>query len=458
MKRNKILFNVMHAIKSARFVYRTFVSVIAFSMILCVTPAYNAYASDSNRHNDELELNVDARSRVPYLEAFGDSNAPNANSISTNSGATLDLPGSTGYDSALVRVSVFNANSDTTVYVDNTPALQIAAKHDASQTVLAHVTDGKLHIYASNAVNARVEVVAFLQSKTVAAAKNQKPAYVPGATVSLAKPVARMDTTKQLSCTSMSSSANCKVGLLGLGSVPGEYVRAVYVTMKVNMKNAGDVKVAGQKIALPQGDSVVSTIVVPSSTDGSISVESENATSAELYVRGWVAGAMPNMAHANVTGSFVPSVAKQWVESTTEKDKTSTVALSKQSSDSVFELALVSASASSKRAFVEYGKPVQGRSVGAVVDAKEGALPQLDFVDTDAKSVKVSARGSNVSSKVLMLGSILGSRVQNDKAETVTVKWTSPKENASIDFSKGCLLYTSPSPRDISGSRMPSSA
>lgn len=443
MKRNKILFNVMHAIKSARFVYRTFVSVIALSMILCVTPAYNAYASDSNRHNDELGLNVDARSRVPYLEAFGDSNAPIANSISTNSGATLDLPGSTGYDSALVRVSVFNANSDTTVYVDNTPALQIAAKHDASQTVLAHVTDGKLHIYASNAVNARVEVVAFLQSKTVAAAKNQKPAYVPGATVSLANPVLRMDTAKQLSCTSMSKSANCKVGLLGLGSVPGEYVRAVYVTMKVNMKTAGSVKVAGQEIALPQGDSVVSTIVVPSSTDGSISVESENAASAELYVRGWVAGAMPNMAHANVTGSFVPSIAKNWVSSTTEKDKTSTVALGKQSNDSAFELALVSASASSKRAFVEYGKPVQGRSTGAVVDSKEGALPQLDFVNTDAKSVKVSARGSNVSSKVLMLGSILGKRVQNDKADTVTVKWISPKENASIDFSKGKKLTIS---------------
>lgn len=443
MKRNKILFNVMHAIKSARFVYRTFVSVIAFSMILCVTPAYNAYASDSNGYSDELGLNVDARSRVPYLEAFGDSNDSNSNSISTDSSETLDLPGSAGYDSALVRVSVFNANSNTTVYVDGTSALQVDANHDASQTVLAHVTDGKLHIYASNAVNARVEVVAFLQSKTVASAKNQKPAYVPGATVSLANPVLRMDTNQQLSCTSMSSSANCKVGLLGLDNVPGEYVRAAYVTMKVNMKNAGDVKVAGQEIALPKGDSVVSTIVVPSSTDGSISVESENAASAELYVRGWVAGAMPNMAHANVMGSFVPSVSKQWVSSTTEKDKTSTVTLGKQSNDSAFELALVSASASGKRAFVEYGKPIEGRSTGTVVDAKEGALPQLDFVDTDAKSAKVSARGSNVSSKVLMLGSILGKRLKNNNSDTVTVKWTSPEENTSIDFSQGKKLTIS---------------
>lgn len=436
MKRNTIFCNIMHMIHNTAFVYKAFVSFIAFSMIICIAPANIAYANDA-KTDSETNINVDDRARVPYLEASGESKDSKENSISTDSNATLDLPGAHGYSSALVRVSVFNANSDTTVYVDNTPALQVAAKHDASQTVLAHVADGKLHIYSSQAVQARVEVVAFLQSKTVAAAKNQKPAYVPGATVSLAKPVARMDTTKQLSCTSMSSSAHCKVGLLGLGNIPGEYVRAAYVTMKVNMKNAGNVKVAGQEIALPQGDSVVSTIVVPSSTDGSISIESENAASAELYVRGWVAGAMPNMAHANVTGSFVPSVSKQWVSSTTEKDKTSTVTLGKQSNDSAFELALVSAQATGKRAFVEYGKPVQGRSTGAVVDAEEGALPQLDFVDTDATNAKVSARGSKVSSKVLMLGSILGSRVQNDKVETVTVKWTSPKEGARIDFSAG---------------------
>lgn len=442
MKRNTIFCNIMRMIHNTAFVYKAFVSFIAFSMIVCIAPANIAYANDANA-DSETNINVDARARVPYLEASNESKDSKDNSISTDSNATLDLPGAHGYSSALVRVSVFNANNDTTVYVDGAPALQVAAKHDASQTVLAHVADGKLHVYASQTVQARVEVVAFLQSKTVAAAKNQKPAYVPGATVSLAKPVTRMDTNQKVSCTSMSSSAHCKVGLLGLGNIPGEYVRAAYVTMKVAMKNAGNVKVAGQEIALPQGDSVVSTIVVPSSTDGSISVESENAASAELYVRGWVAGAMPSMAHANVTGSFVPSIAKNWVESTTEKDKTSTVALGKQSNDSAFELALVSAHASGKRAFVEYGKPVQGRSTGAVVDAKEGALPQLDFVDTDATNAKVSARGSNVSSQVLMLGSILGSRVQNDKAETVTVKWTSPKENASIDFSKGKKLTIS---------------
>ena len=32
------------------------------------------------------------------------------------------------------------------------------------------------------------------------------------------------------------------------------------------------------------------------------------------------------------------------------------------------------------------------------------------------------------------------------------------KRDDSLTHAKGCLLYTSPSPRDISGSRMPSSA
>ena len=32
------------------------------------------------------------------------------------------------------------------------------------------------------------------------------------------------------------------------------------------------------------------------------------------------------------------------------------------------------------------------------------------------------------------------------------------KQDPKINIEEGCLLYTSPSPRDISGSRMPSSA
>ena len=39
-----------------------------------------------------------------------------------------------------------------------------------------------------------------------------------------------------------------------------------------------------------------------------------------------------------------------------------------------------------------------------------------------------------------------------------TVKIIKNKDDWSFDWNKACLLYTSPSPRDLSTSRMPSSA
>ena len=43
--------------------------------------------------------------------------------------------------------------------------------------------------------------------------------------------------------------------------------------------------------------------------------------------------------------------------------------------------------------------------------------------------------------------------------ESIDFLWNSIAESKKQEVdAKGCLLYTSPSPRDISGSRMPSSA
>ena len=52
-------------------------------------------------------------------------------------------------------------------------------------------------------------------------------------------------------------------------------------------------------------------------------------------------------------------------------------------------------------------------------------------------------------------------KAANNKARNTALKTAIKKANAAIDANaedKTCLLYTSPSPRDISGSRMPSSA
>ena len=45
-----------------------------------------------------------------------------------------------------------------------------------------------------------------------------------------------------------------------------------------------------------------------------------------------------------------------------------------------------------------------------------------------------------------------------DPAEKVNYKKKKPKLIAVVDEDNCCLLYTSPSPRDLSTSRMPSSA
>jgi len=46
-----------------------------------------------------------------------------------------------------------------------------------------------------------------------------------------------------------------------------------------------------------------------------------------------------------------------------------------------------------------------------------------------------------------------------DRCESVLTKWILPRwEKTPIDQIRTCLLYTSPSPRDLSTSRMPSSA
>ena len=74
------------------------------------------------------------------------------------------------------------------------------------------------------------------------------------------------------------------------------------------------------------------------------------------------------------------------------------------------------------------------------------------------KIVSLTAYSKNVASildnhcDIILVGDSLGSVLYNYKStREVTL-------NTMIEHSKSCLLYTSPSPRDLSTSRMPSSA
>ena len=57
--------------------------------------------------------------------------------------------------------------------------------------------------------------------------------------------------------------------------------------------------------------------------------------------------------------------------------------------------------------------------------------------------------------------SVIDTAPENKEQETVTeekVETEKKSDEELEDYSKGCLLYTSPSPRDVEESRMPSSA
>ena len=71
------------------------------------------------------------------------------------------------------------------------------------------------------------------------------------------------------------------------------------------------------------------------------------------------------------------------------------------------------------------------------------------------KEHKAMVEGLKKGDKIVTSGGITGTItrvVDNDKIEVEVA------ENVTVEVIRGCLLYTSPSPRDLSTSRMPSSA
>ena len=63
-----------------------------------------------------------------------------------------------------------------------------------------------------------------------------------------------------------------------------------------------------------------------------------------------------------------------------------------------------------------------------------------------------------LSGKVVDISMQAGSAARFEELEIVLTECRYPDGNPSGDAYAGCLLYTSPSPRDQRGSRMPSSA
>ena len=403
-----------HAIKqlSVRFA----AALAAAATLASAIPAQRSYAAEATQVPQTI--GYDVRSRVPAVESLAGIGA-----IGTQSGDEVAVPGADKATSALIRVSVFGAKQYSEIFVDGSPALSVQAGHDASQTVLAQVRQGKIRISSNAPVDARVETVALFQSDATA----------PGATNTVKSPVTRADTAQGLGGDELTSEP-LPIGVVGQGGVPSEDVRAVYTTLTVDANISGKVTLAGQSFDVPQGRSVVSTVAVPDA-NGNVNLSADkDLGEARLDVRGWVTGSAQNTSAANVEGSYVPAYGTKWVDTETKNYESSKIAADKRLDDSAFALALVTAKPSGSRAFVEYGKTVAGRSRGVTVDATTGALAQLDVIDAARDASFVTARGANVDSSMLLLGDVIGASSKSDS--TVDISWDSPQEGANVYLEK----------------------
>ena len=391
-------------------------ALAAVATLASAIPAQRSYATEATQVPQAL--GYDVRSRVPAVESLAGIGA-----IGTQSGDEVALPGADKATSALIRVSVFGAKQYSEIFVDGSPALSVQTGHDASQTVLARVEQGKFHISSNAQVDARVETVALFQSNAAA----------PGATNVVKTPVTRADTAQGLGGDELASEP-LPIGVVGQGGVPSEDVRAVYATLTVDANTSGKVTLAGQSFDVPQGRSVVSTVAVPDA-NGNVNLSADkDLGEARLDVRGWVTGSVQNTSDANVEGSYVPVYGTKWVNTETKNDESNKIAAGKRLDDSAFALALVTAKPSGSRAFVEYGKAVAGRSRGVTVDAATGALAQLDVIDAARDASFVTARGAKVDSSMLLLGDVIGAPSKSDS--TVDISWDSPQEGANVYLEK----------------------
>lgn len=298
--------------------------------------------------------------------------------------------------SALIRLTAFAADQEVVVSTTGAPVLR-ASRSEASTTVLVPVQGGRIPISATSGADVRVEILASF-------GKNAK---TPGSTIALQDSVKRADSANGFGLNSLSSEEQA-VSVVGIGGVPSENVRAVYTTATVQLEKPGTVTLSGQQLQLPAGQSIVTTVATVDE-QGALQASANVSGDIRLDISGWVVGASQNMSSANVTGSYVPTVATEWQHVGVTQESAKPVAVEgyvgRQQT-----LALVSAAPSEveARAFVNVGAEASGRSRGVLVDPEHGALPQIELVETTTETAPVSVRGADAHVGLLPLGDIVG--------------------------------------------------
>lgn len=348
-------------------------------------------------------VGVTAFDRMPVMETGTVGELP------VDADGTMALVGAPD-GSALLRISVFRPAEEVSVSAAGAPALEARAGADSSTTVLVPVHNGRVPVSASSAVTARVELLAHFENNPL----------VPGATIALPMAVNRVDSTARTGIGPLTAEPQ-SVSVVGIGGVPSTDVRAVHLTAAFDLPSSGTVAISGQKMELPRGRSVVTTIA-PVDQSGSIQLSSSKGGEVSADVRGWVVGANEGMAAANVTGSYVPSNEHRWSNVQTGPGESANVTLP-GTQDRALGVALVAASAvkSGQRSFVNVGDAPSGRSRGVLADAQQGALPQIELIESSAGETLVSTRGGATHVRLMPLGDILGEKSLDPSPVAVTI-------------------------------------
>ncbi|WP_308465757.1 hypothetical protein [Rathayibacter soli] len=378
------------------------IAVVGALTVAVLLPNSTDAAAAANYPDDGAAVPVSVVGGVPAR----DSQLGHGPSLMAGIPESIDLgAGSEFAHSALVRLSLFNAELETTLSVAGAPALSVAATHSASTTVLVPVRDGALTLTSSANSDVRVEVVAVFSGDRTA----------PGATVALDQAVSRPDAPENV--IALAAEQPLPIGLLGLGGVPVSAVRAVHVSLTVTAERDATVSIDGQNLPIAEGISTLSTIVLPSSS-GDVTVASDAAVRVSLDVRGYVAEAAEYPTALNGPGAYWPAPAGRASQYEVTDAKSAPVALN-ATRDAAYAIALVWAGPAQDLTVLEFGEDYRGRARGGVVDEITGAQPQLAVVP--ATDSQLTLRRGATQAHVLELGSLLGDSPQGTSEGMIRV-------------------------------------
>ena len=402
-------------------------TTVALTVGLGVAATAPAYAAD----DPFTDATPAILPTVPATIAAVDSFAGRGSALTADTDVTIDLTSSSGTaspaaaHSALVRLSVFEPAEPIDVVVAGAPGLSVAAGASASTTLLVPLSEGTFTARATGDAELRVEVLALFDGD----------AATPGQTVALATPVTRAELDA-----ARLGSGPIAVGLTGLGGVPGSGIRAAHVTATVVADSAAEVVLDGQRLSVPAGTTMITTVVTPSAA-GDIDLDATGAAHVRIDVRGYVAEAQEYLHNPGAEGSApYPGIRTDTVMRDLNRDgaywpaeansPTSITVTDAQpepiepraAPGAAYVLALVDATAAADLTLLELGAAYTGRARGMVVDDGAGAQPQLALISTTDPVLTLRRGESSVT--LLELGAILGPDAPAAATPTITV--TSP--------------------------------